>query len=178
MRDAIALQKKQQNVSGVRSSFCESLEYTVNVWFADGLRPIYNANKMVSFLGNTLTPPVNELVVDEHKLDNLYDAAINDQDGFSRRTQRLEEILSRVRVSCDTVDERQVSEQFLRFRDATRAFSTDAQCVHCLRMLYVSHGLARKILSLVIGRLVESLEKYCDIVSTTDIPMEALMLGK
>ena len=161
----------------VRREFNTSMRHVADVWFDAGLRPVYEANRMVSFLTNSLATSLVELIVDDHKLVQLYSAACNDSAAYARRKQRLDDIFNEIRSACTASEEKDVSERFAEFRAATRCLVTDQPCVHGLEILYQSHGVARKILGLVLHRLTTSLRNDTDIVSSADMPLEVFAFG-
>lgn len=144
-----------------------------------GLRPLYDANTIVSFLTNTITPSLIELLCDETKIEELVAESLKDRTAFKERAKKYEGIMLRLHSACEDSKAREASctREFIEMRNAMIVFSTDAAILNGLKLVYVSHETARSILDLMIDRLLIALKDHNDIMSSTDIPFSAMALG-
>jgi hypothetical protein len=142
----------------------------------DGLVVLYEANEIVSFVFNTFVPHIEDRI----RYDTLnaeYERAAAKPESVRQNSERFEAILGTLRAADATNRTKTVDERFARMRNAMSALFADAAVREGLCVLYVSSKLARKALDLVMERLISALQNDTSIVSTSEIPMDALFLG-
>lgn len=172
---SMALQSK--SISDRRQSFVYAMMRLDEVWFDDGLRPLYEANALVSFLCNTVASTLCEHMVDENMLDRAFTEAHRNPTTVEMHDKEFTKILKSIVAACETVNKRKVTPRFAKFCNAMAAFATD-QCIEKgTRVIYVSLTLARKVVNMVLQRLLHGLLHDNDIQPSSDIPMDAVLLG-
>lgn len=142
----------------------------------DGLRTLYDANQVVSFLFHTIVPHLEERLRFT-KLQTDYDAATRKPENVAQNAKRFDAIVAGV-VAADEHSCRnlEVDAEFARMRDAMRPISRDAGVVAGLRVLYVSSKVGRKSIDLIFQRLIDAFQNDTRIVTTTEIPLEAMFM--
>lgn len=145
-------------------------------WYKKGLYHLYNENMLVKFLVNTFVPTVVELVADPDTLKKLSSVLTDAKrekygEGFNGVFDTLATESERAKQRTD------VSPRFAEMRDSMHKMATDEQCRAGLKVIYLYVKTSRSILNMFVDRLNTALRKHKDILSSSDIPMEALMLG-
>ena len=144
--------------------------------FLRGMRLLYDANQIVSFLYNSIVPHLEERLRFS-KLQDDYDKAKKKPENIQQNTARFEAIVQSLREADATSTQRQVDADFAAMRQGVRPLSSDAVVLSGLRIVYVSSKTARGCLDLMFERLLEALQNDTRIVPTTDIPMHVLLMG-
>ena len=142
----------------------------------DGLRVLYDANMIVSFMLNSLVP---------HVVDRLrYDTLNEEHDHASRKPDSVEQNRARFRAirgeleKADGVSRaKKVDATFAKMRQAVAPLYADECVVAGLDALYVSNKKARRALDLILERLTDALNKDTTVVKTTEIPFDVMMFG-
>ena len=141
----------------------------------DGLRQLYDANQVVSFLFHTMVPHLEERLR-YTRMQDEYDAAMRKPDSVAQNTKRFDAVVAAVIEADDSSCARSVEDDFARMRAAIRPLTRSAVVVAGLRTLYVSSKIGRKSIDLILQRLIEALRDDVRIVKTTEIPIEALLM--
>ena len=144
--------------------------------FLRGMRLLYDANQIVSFLYNSIVPHLEERLRFS-KLQDDYDKAKKKPENIQQNTARFEAIVQSLREADASSTQRQVDADFAAMRQGVRPLSSDAVVLSGLRIVYVSSKTARNCLDLMFERLLEALQNDTKIVPTTDIPMHVLLMG-
>jgi hypothetical protein len=145
--------------------------------FLHGMRLLYDANQIVSFLYNSIVPHLEERLRFS-KLQDDYDKAKKKPENIKQNTARFEAIVQSLReADATSVAQRKVDADFAAMRQGVRPLSSDAVVLSGLRIVYVSSKTARGCLDLMFERLLEALQNDTKIVPTTDIPMHVLLMG-
>ena len=143
--------------------------------FVAGMRLLYDANAIVSFLFNTIVPHVEERL----RFDTLAEEMAGVKPASAEQNEaRLTAILKKVTEADATSRARRVDDDFARMRDGVSALYMDVVVVRGLTTLYVSSKKARGVLELIFQRLDDALRNDDRIKATTDIPMEAMLSDK
>ena len=141
--------------------------------FVAGMRLLYDANAIVSFLFNTIVPHVEERL----RFDTLAEETARCKpESAAQNEARLAAIVKKMAEADAVSRARVVDADFATMRQGVSALYTDATVVRGLSALYASSKKARGVLDLIFQRLDEALRKDASIVATTDIPMEAMLL--
>ena len=141
----------------------------------DGLRVLYDANQLVSFLFHTIVPHIEERLR-YTKLQDDVDRTARRPDHVRQNEQRFDAVIQATARACVRSEQREVDDAYARMRAGIRAMFSDAQVVVGLRVLYTSSKVARKSLDLIYTRLIETFENDASVVRTTEIPWDALLL--
>jgi len=150
--------------------------HMMDVWFEDGLQPLYKKNTIVSLLSNTICPSLCEFLTDENLLDDAYKKACSEKK-VEKRTKKVADIMSHISEACDSSKNRKTTDEFRKMSDAMKKMACDEECKNAIHILYASHENARKILTLMFNRLVDALNNHSDVMESTDIPFEAMMIS-
>lgn len=145
-------------------------------WFEEGLRPLYIKNTIVSFLTNTIAPSLVEFLTDDAIIDKKHEAAKGDDETYRKHTKKIKKHLDTIAEACEQSMDRKVTPEFERMRAAMKFMATNEETRLAFQILFVSHETARKVLALMLVRLVDALAKHNDIMTSTDIPFEAMMI--
>ena len=141
--------------------------------FVAGMRLLYDANAIVSFLFNTIVPHVEERM----RFDTLSEEmdAVKPESA-AQNEARMAAIVKRMAEADAVSRAKMVDSDFETMRQGVSALYMDVTVVRGLTTLYVSSKKARGVLDLIFQRLDEALRNDASIKSTTDIPMEAMLL--
>ena len=150
-----------------------------NGWVDDALAPLYEANTLVSFLTNTITPHLVQLIDDERLLTESLNNALKDRRTFDSQCAMFERIFKKIEAACLDARTRdaQQTEEFKKMRDSMYMFVTTTEVYNGFKIMYVSIDKARLILDLMTDRLTIALQEHDDIMSSTDIPLKAMALS-
>ena len=128
------------------------------------------------FLFNTIVPHVEERLRYD-TLQSEYDKAQAKPDAVKQNGARFDAIL-RAAVEAEAVSRAKpgVDAAFVKMRNAICGLYTDATVTEGLGVLYVSSKTARGALDLIFKRLIDAYQNDTKIVTTSEIPLEAMML--
>ena len=143
--------------------------------FLAGMRLLYEANAIVTFLMNTIIPHIEERL----RYDILhaeYEKALAKPDNIRQNTERFQAVLKAVAAAADISYKKSVDAEFACMRGAMSALHTDDTIIVGLQVLYVSSKTARSALDLVFKRLIDAYQNDTSIITTTEIPFEAMFL--
>lgn len=145
-------------------------------WYQKGLYHLYNENMLVQFLVNTFVPTVVELIADPGALKKLSSALTDAK--RAKYSEGFKSVFDTLAAESERAKQRtDVSPRFAEMRDSMHGMATDEQCRAGLRVIYLHVKTSRTILNMFVDRLNTALREHKDILSSSDIPMEALMLG-
>jgi hypothetical protein len=153
---------------------CERL-VTDRAFVDDGLRVLYDANQLVSFLFHTIVPHIEERLR-YTKLQDDMDRATRKPEHVQQNEERFVAIIQATARACVQSERRAVDDAYARMRAGIRLMFSDAEVVVGLRILYVSSKVARKSLDLIYTRLIDTFENDSNVVRTTAIPWDAMLL--
>ena len=145
-------------------------------WFEEGLRPLYIKNTIVSFLTNTIAPSLVEFLTDDEIIDKKHEKAKEDEGTYRKHTKKIKKHLDMIAEACEQSMDRKVTPEFERMRAAMKFMATNEDTRFAFQILFVSHETARKVLAMMLVRLVEALANHNDIMTSSDIPFEAMMI--
>lgn len=148
--------------------FCEN-------FVQNGMRPLYEKNKIVSLLFNIIVPHLEERLR-YATLQEEFDKAQNKPQNVQQNTERLNAILEEVRLADAFSKSRKVDESFAAMRDAMEPLIRGQEVLEGLKVLYISSKTARTALDLILQRLISAFRNDVSIKETYDIPMEALSI--
>lgn len=144
--------------------------------FIKGMKILYDANQIVSFLFHTIVPHLEERLR-YTKLEDDFDKAKKKPDALTQNSVRFDAIIKSVCEADKESCKRSVDDQYERMRDGLRPLSTESSVLDGLKLVYVSSKTARKCLDLIFQRLLDTLINDDHIVQTSDIPLSVLMMG-
>lgn len=143
--------------------------------FLAGLRTLYEANAIVSFLFNTIVPHIEERLRYD-TLQSEYSKAAARPDAVKQNEARFVAMLGALAAAEEASRGNVVDAPFAAMREAMHGLHANATVVEGLGVLYVSSKTARGALDLILKRLMDAYNNDTSIVATTDIPMEAMLL--
>lgn len=157
----------------------KSIRNLLGNWIEAALRPLYEANKLVAFLTNLLTPFMESYLVERGKFDGIVRTALKDRASLTHHSDEFDSIISNIGVSCKQAARRsdECTDEFNRMREAMDYFAADTDVYNGLKLVYVSDGMARMIIKLMFERLNQALSDHREIVKSTDIPLSVLSLS-
>lgn len=97
-------------------------------------------------------------------------------ENVAQNTARYQAFLKALADAETESKAKQVDTDFAKMRASMGALYADAEVRAGLCVLYVSSKTARTALDMIFERLIQSFKNDTTIVSTTEIPFEALML--
>lgn len=176
LRTAVDETPAKPEAQAPRAKLWRACHQLLRTDFLDGMRALYDANAIVSFLFNTIVPHMEERLRYD-TLQTEHDRATAKPDAVAQNTSRFRAIL-REMAKSEAVSKAKlgVDADFAAMRDAMCVLHTDATVAEGLCVLYVSTKTARGALDLIFKRLVEAYQNDTTIVQTTEIPMEAMLL--
>ena len=162
-------------VTGARVTILAALKRCTELnWFELAMRPLYDANAIVRMLFNSLVPMMQEIVLEEAVLTTLQEQA--DSAKVKKYETEFLAMWSSFREAAPKRHERQVSERFEKMAGSMQAYAADDTIRQALCILYTHMRKARAALKLIFARITDALLHDVDIVTTTEIPIEALQI--
>lgn len=143
--------------------------------FLRGMRLLYEANQIVSFLFNTIVPHIEERLRYE-TLQVEYDKAMAKPDAVTQNEARFKGILQAIAAAETVSRNKTVDDEFASMRDAMSGLYANDTIATGLGVLYISSKTARGALDLIFKRLIDAYQNDTSIMQTTDIPIEAMLL--
>ena len=169
----------QEELTGYRETVRLGIVHMLGSFMKDALEPLYEANTLVSFTTNTITPSLVDLLIDEKALDKKVKEAMKDKAEFAIRANSFESIMSKLGTSCRDAEAREssCSTRFVTMRKAMLDFCTHKDILNGLKVVYCTDDSTKIILDLMLERMEIALREHDDIMQSTDIPIKAMMLG-
>ena len=176
LRTAVEQTRAAPESQSPRAKVWRACSQLLRTEFLAGMRALYDANAIVSFLFNTIVPHVEERLRYD-TLQEEHDRAAAKPDAVAQNTARFQAILGEL-AKGEAVSKAKpnVDPAFAAMRDAMCALHRDATVIEGLCVLYVSTKTARGALDLIFKRLIDAYNNDTSIVQTTEIPMEAMLL--
>lgn len=168
-----------QPLSGHRETLRLAVDAMLASWMRQALRPLYEANTLVSFLTNTITPSIVELLQREGVFDEMVGRALKSRTALDQHSSQFESIMDRLRAACELAKSRDAScsSEFVAMRDSMSEFAVDPRIRNGMKLLYVAHDTARAIIDMMFGRLEDALINHNEIMHSSDIPFSAMVLA-
>jgi hypothetical protein len=143
-----------------------------DVFWTDGMNPIYTANALVAFLFNTITPIIEERIRTDI-LNTEVPNAHKKGDSAAQNLLRLNAFFNLYDTERTNSFSRPTSVEYAKMREAM-AILTSSEIKNGLSCLYVTGKKARKAIDMIFEKMIHTFQHDNDIIVTSEIPMDAM----